>query len=47
MKFWKRLRTIFSLLFVVLLLVGWLGIEPNATRSSTGTPTRTLPTFHP
>ena len=40
MKFWKRLRTIFSLLFVVLLLLGWLGIEPSASRSPTGTPTR-------
>ena len=47
MKFWKRLRTIFSLLFVVLLLVGWLGIEPSGSRSPTGTPTRTVPIFHP
>ena len=47
MKFWKRLRTILSLLFVVLLLLSWLGIEPSGSRSPAGTTTRALPTFHP
>jgi hypothetical protein len=47
MKFWKRLRWIFSLLFVVLLLISWLGIEPagHVPRGATGS--RNPPVFLP
>ena len=47
MKFWKRLRTVFSLLFVVLLLVGWLGIEPSGSKAPAGTTVRPPPTILP
>jgi hypothetical protein len=47
MKFWKRLRWIFSLLFIVLLLASWLGIEPSSTAPAAGAARRNVPVFLP
>jgi hypothetical protein len=47
MKFWKRLRWIFSLIFVVLLLLSWLGIEPTGHAPPGAVSSRNPPVFLP
>lgn len=40
MKFWKRLRWLSTLAFVVLLLWSWLAVDSPGTSSNSSTATR-------